>query len=67
MLLGVSAQLAFVKRLDAVEQVRTDEGVNPFFTDEAEQLTSIQPDQPDDKASTEQAEVTADQVADTGI
>lgn len=58
------AQLAFVKRLDAVERVRTDEGVNPFLTDEAEQLTSIQPDQPDDKASTEQAEVTADQVAD---
>lgn len=31
-------QLAFIKQLDAVERVKTDEGMNPFFAEGAEAL-----------------------------
>ena len=35
-------QLAFIKQLDCVERVKTDEGINPFLAEEAVKLTSIQ-------------------------
>ena len=34
-------QLAFIKHLDCVERVRTDEGSNPFLMEEAEQPATI--------------------------
>ena len=42
------AQLAFIKQLDAVERVKTDEGINPFLAEEAVKLTPIQQDQQED-------------------
>jgi len=35
-------QLAFIKQLDCVERVKTDEGINPFLAEEAVKLTPIQ-------------------------
>lgn len=35
-------QLAFIKQLDCVERVKTDEGINPFLAEEADKLTPIQ-------------------------
>ena len=35
-------QIAFIKRLDCVERVKTDEGINPFLAEEANKLTPIQ-------------------------
>ena len=32
-------QLAFIKQLDCVERVKTDEGINPFLAEEAVKLT----------------------------
>ena len=40
-------QLAFIKRLDCVERVKTDEGINPFLAEEAVKLT---PPQHEDEA-----------------
>ena len=34
-------QLAFIKRLESVERVRTDEGHNPFLMEEAEQPATV--------------------------
>ena len=34
-------QLAFIKQLDCVERVKTDEGINPFLAEEAVKLTPI--------------------------
>ena len=39
-------QLAFIKQLDCVERVKTDEGINPFLAEEAEK------DQQNDEVST---------------
>ena len=41
------AQLAFVKRLECVERVKTDEGINPFLAEETVKLTTIQHEQQD--------------------
>ena len=38
-------QLAFIKQLDCVERVKTDEGINPFLAEEAVKLTPVQEDQ----------------------
>jgi hypothetical protein len=38
-------QLAFIKQLDCVERVKTDEGINPFLAKEAVKFTPIQEDQ----------------------
>ena len=38
-------QLAFIKRLDCIERVKTDEGSNPFLAEKAEKLRSIQEEQ----------------------
>ena len=35
-------RLAFIKQLDCVERVKTDEGINPFLAEEADKLTPIQ-------------------------
>ena len=35
-------QLAFIKHLDCVERVKTDEGINPFLAEEADKLTPMQ-------------------------
>lgn len=35
-------QLAFIKQLDCVERVKTDEGINPFLAEEAVKLTPNQ-------------------------
>ena len=35
-------QLAFIKQLDCVERVKTDEGINPFLAEEVDKLTPIQ-------------------------
>ena len=35
-------QLAFIKQLDCVERVKTDEGINPFLAEEADKLTPMQ-------------------------
>ena len=43
-------QLAFIKRLDCVERVRTDEGINPFLAEEAVKLTLVQQDQQEDES-----------------
>ena len=44
------AQLAFIKQLDAVERVKTDEGINPFLAEEAVKLTLVQQDQQEDES-----------------
>ena len=35
-------QLAFIKQLDCVERVKTDEGINPFLAEEADKLMPMQ-------------------------
>ena len=34
-------QLAFIKRLDCVERVKTDEGINPFLAEKAVETVSV--------------------------
>ena len=46
-------QLAFIKRLDCVERVKTDEGINPFLAEEAEKPVSNQQKPRKDEASAE--------------
>ena len=76
-------QLAFIKRLDCVERVRTDEGINPFLAEEAVKLTPIQQYQQedayldgevqevitdiDDKTLEVQTELTVNRMTDTGF
>ena len=43
-------QLAFIKQLDCVERVKTDEGINPFLAEEAVKPTPIQQKQRGDAA-----------------
>ena len=40
-------QLAFIKQLDCVERVKTDEGINPFLAEEAVKFTPIQQEDED--------------------
>ena len=60
-------QLAFIKRLDCVERVKTDEGRNPFLAEEAKKSEVIQAEaqEPDDTAelSEEPAQDTAEVMA----
>lgn len=54
-------QLAFIKQLDCVERVKTDEGINPFLAEEAVKLTpSHQEQQEDETLNDEEQEVVAD-------
>ena len=50
-------QLAFIKQLDCVERVKTDEGINPFLAEEAVKLTPIQQEQQGDKALDDEVQV----------
>ena len=50
-------QLAFIKCLDCVERVKTDEGINPFLREEAIQLTPVQQGQQESEALEGELEV----------
>lgn len=50
-------QFAFIKRLDCVERVKTDEGINPFLAEEAVKLTPIQQEQQEDEVLDDEAKV----------
>ena len=50
-------QLAFIKQLDCVERVRTDEGINPFLAEEAVKLTPIQQEQQEDEGLDDEVEM----------
>ena len=60
-------QLAFIKRLDCVERVRTDEGSNPFLDEEAENLTPIQKHQESDEAFVTQIAMAANDKDEVGV
>ena len=49
-------QLAFIKCLDCVERVKTDEGINPFLAEEAVNLETVQDDHQDSKALNNEAQ-----------
>lgn len=50
-------QLAFIKQLDCVERVKTDEGINPFLVEEAVKLTPIQQEQQEDEGLDNEVEM----------
>lgn len=50
-------QLAFIKQLDCVDRVKTDEGINPFLAEEAVKLTPIQQEQQEDEALDDEVQV----------
>ena len=45
-------QLAFIKRLDCVERVRTDEGLNPFLAEEAVSPKAVEAETPVSRSRT---------------
>ena len=50
-------QLAFIKQLDCVERVKTDDGINPFLAEEADKLTPIHQEQQEDEALDDEVQV----------
>ena len=50
-------QLAFIKRLDCVERVKTNEGMNPFLAEEAVKLTPSHQSQREDEILDDEVEM----------
>ena len=50
-------QLAFIKRLDCVERVKTNEGMNPFLAEEAVKLTPSHQSQREDEILDDEMEM----------
>ena len=57
------AQLAFIKQLDCVERVKTDEGINPFLAEESVKITPIQQEQQEDGVIDDEAKVAVTDIA----